>query len=61
LDIILLCKRKLQINTRQSRLISLPNALSVEKKVILPTTAKPNHQLPCQSTQDHLPSMLTMF
>jgi hypothetical protein len=50
LDIILLCKRKLQINTRKNRLISLSNALSVEKKVILPTTAKPNHQIPCQST-----------
>jgi hypothetical protein len=31
------------------------------KEGILPTTAKPNHQLPCQSTQDHLSSMLTMF
>jgi hypothetical protein len=26
-----------------------------------PTTAKPSHQLPCQSTQEHLPSMLIMF
>jgi hypothetical protein len=31
------------------------------KKDILPITAKPNHQLPCQSTQDHLLSMLIMF
>jgi hypothetical protein len=33
----------------------------VEKKVTLPTTAKPNHKLPCLSTQDHLLSMLIMF
>jgi hypothetical protein len=31
------------------------------KKDTLPTTAKPHHQLPCQSTQDHLLSMLIMF
>jgi hypothetical protein len=41
-----LCKRKLQLNTSQSRLISLSNALSVEKKVILPTTVKPKHSRP---------------
>jgi hypothetical protein len=56
-----LCKRKQQVNTRQNRLLSLSNALSVEKEDTLPTTAKPNHQLPCQSTQDHLLSMLIMF
>jgi predicted ribonuclease YlaK len=54
-------QKKKQINTRQNRLISLSNALGVEKKDIFPTTAKPNHQLPCQCTQDHLPSMLIMF
>jgi hypothetical protein len=53
--------QKLQINTRQNRLISLSNALSVEKKVILPTTAKPNHQLSRQSTQDHLLSIPIIF
>jgi hypothetical protein len=41
-----LCKRKKQVNTRQNRLLSLSNALSVEKKDTLPTTAKPNQQLP---------------
>jgi hypothetical protein len=54
-------QKKPKINTSQSRLISLSNALSVEKKVILPTTAKLNHQLPCQSTQYHLLSMPIMF
>jgi hypothetical protein len=31
------------------------------KKDTLPTTAKPHHQLLCQSTQDHLLSMFIMF
>ena len=61
LDTILLCKRKQQVNTRQNRLLSPSNALNVEKKDTLPTTAKSNHQLPCQSTQDHMLSMLIMF
>jgi hypothetical protein len=50
-----------QVNTRQNRLLSQSSALNVEKKDILPTTAKPHHQLPCQSTQDHLLLMLIMF
>ena len=54
-------QKKATTNTSQSRLTGLSNALSVEMKVILPTTAKLNHQLPCLSTQDHLLSMLTMF
>jgi hypothetical protein len=53
LDIIPLCKRKLQFNTSQRRLISLSNALSVEKKVIFahnckakPPTPLPKHSRP---------------
>jgi hypothetical protein len=53
LDTIILCKRKQQINTRQNKLLRQSSAMSVGKKNNLPTTAKPHHQLPCQSTQDH--------
>jgi chromosome segregation ATPase len=53
-------QKKRQVNTRQNKLLSQSSAMSVEKD-ILPTTAKPHHQLPCQSTQDHLLSMLIMF
>jgi hypothetical protein len=56
-----LVQKKATINIRQNRLISISNALSVENKDILLTTTKPNHQLLCQSTQDHLLSMLIMF
>jgi hypothetical protein len=36
--------------TRQNKLLSQSSALSVEKKDILPTITKPNHQLPCCHT-----------
>jgi hypothetical protein len=61
LDTSLLCKRKQQVNTRQNKLLSQSSAMSVEKKDIWPTTAKPHHQLSCQSTQDHLLLMLIMY
>jgi hypothetical protein len=50
-----------QINIRQNKLLSQSSAMSVDNKDTLPTTAKPHHQLPCQSTQYLLHSMLTMY
>jgi hypothetical protein len=54
-------QKKATSQYKANRLLSQKSALSVENKDILPTTAKPHHQLPCQSTQDHLLSMLIMF
>jgi hypothetical protein len=54
-------QKKATSQHKERQTLSQSSALSVEKKDILPTTAKPHHQLPCESTQDHLPSMLIMY